>query len=92
MRIIRNHVYPVGLASQTQIKLLVSGVHCLCEVSAVFWEVPYVIAKCLLQNWGSFSLLNTKETKFLAKSKEKGIETVINGEDQGWVVTLTIRC
>lgn len=47
-RIIRNHRHPIALASQMQFKLLVSGVHCLCEVSVVFWKVPYVVAKCFL--------------------------------------------
>ena len=63
-------MYPVGLVSQVQFRLLVSSVHCLCEVSIVFWKIPYVVTKYFLQDWGSFGLLNTKETKFTANSKD----------------------
>ena len=62
---------PVGLVSQVQFRLLVSSVHCLCEVTIVFWKILYFVTKNFLQDWGSFCLLNTKETKFTANSKER---------------------
>lgn len=70
-KIKRSHRHTVCLARQKQLIPLVSNIVYLCEVGAVFCKVLYVVAKCSLQDGGSFCLLYPKERKEIVEARTR---------------------
>lgn len=70
-KIKRSHRHVVCLAGQKQFILLVGNIVYLCKVGAVFCKVLYVVAKCSLQDGGSFCLLYPKKRKKIVETRKR---------------------